>query len=143
MHGQPLPFFTATTDEDEEGKLTEDIMKVNPFPYRICEERSSQGVGGGVGWAGLGFQISVGRWLLSLACIAPRVPPPHMLGGAAASAGGKPSLEQAILRQASGSQTAVSQSPSALCPPPQHAQPFEFGKCTSGFNNQLLGSVLR
>lgn len=31
LHGQPLPFLTAATDEDEEGKLPEDIMKVNPF----------------------------------------------------------------------------------------------------------------
>lgn len=41
MDHSPLPFLTAATDEDEEGKLPEDIMKVNPFPYRICKGRAS------------------------------------------------------------------------------------------------------
>lgn len=41
MDHSPLPFFTAATDEDEEGKLPEDIMKVNPFLHRICKGRAS------------------------------------------------------------------------------------------------------
>lgn len=41
IHGQPLPLLTAATDEDEEGKLPEDIMKVNPLAYCIQEERAS------------------------------------------------------------------------------------------------------
>lgn len=41
MGHSPLPFLTAATDEDEEGKLPEDIMKVNPFLYRICKGRAS------------------------------------------------------------------------------------------------------
>lgn len=36
-----LSLLTAATDEDEEGKLPEDIMKVNPFAYCIREEKAS------------------------------------------------------------------------------------------------------
>lgn len=49
--------FTATTDEDEEGKIPEDIMKVKPLPPRVllraCFSLRR-------GRAGEGFQIHLG-----------------------------------------------------------------------------------
>lgn len=38
IHGQPIPLLTAATDEDEEGRLPEDIMKVNALTRYIREE---------------------------------------------------------------------------------------------------------
>lgn len=82
--------------------------------------------------------VNPGAWLHS-----PTSTPTLCVGGTAASAGEEPSLPaghpEASLRVPDSSESTQS----ALCPPPQHAQPFESGKCTSGSNNQLLGSVLR
>jgi hypothetical protein len=97
-HGQPLPLLTAATDEDEEGKIAEDLMKVNPLCILHPGGDRKLGTASGSLWAG------------AVTCSYTSSPPSFVCcGGTATSASEKPSLSRAILKQASGSQTALSQ----------------------------------
>lgn len=78
-HGQPLPLLTAATDEDEEGKIAEDLMKVNPLcilhpggDRRRPQARDSFRVA----------RVALGRCCYLAACVVPQVPlPPSCVMG--------------------------------------------------------------